>query len=53
VDWLEPFLRRAMNRKAKRWGNAKASAHDEGTIFLDYLSDRLMVRLSLLVVGGC
>jgi hypothetical protein len=41
MDWLEPLVRRAMDRKAKRMeGDAKTSAHDEDTVFLDYLSDR-------------
>ena len=41
MDWLEPLVRQAMDRKAKRMeGDAKTSAHDEDTVFLDYLSDR-------------
>jgi hypothetical protein len=41
MDWLEPLVKRAMDRKAKRVeGDAKVSLHDDDTIFLDYLSDR-------------
>ena len=57
MDWLEPLVRRAMDRKAKRMeGDAKVSTHDEDTVFLDYLSDRTdgasLFSSSLLVVGG-
>ena len=41
MDWLEPLVRQAMDRKAKRIeGDAKVSSHDDDTVFLDYLSDR-------------
>ncbi|KAH8983624.1 cytochrome P450 monooxygenase CYP63 [Lactarius akahatsu] len=43
MDWLEPLVKEAINRKAKRReanGDAKVSARDEDTVFLDYLADR-------------
>ncbi|KAI0298782.1 cytochrome P450 [Multifurca ochricompacta] len=43
MDWLEPLVREAISRKAKRRvanGEAKVSARDEDTVFLDYLADR-------------
>ena len=43
MDWLEPLVREAINRKVKRReanGDAKVSARDEETVFLDYLADR-------------
>ena len=44
MDWLEPLVRRALDRKAKRMeasgGGAKVSSHDDETVFLDYLTDR-------------
>jgi len=41
MDWLEPIVKRAMDRTAKRVeGDAKVSSHDDDTVFLDYLSDR-------------
>jgi cytochrome P450 len=43
MDWLEPLVKEALNRKAKRreaHGDAKVSARDEDTVFLDYLADR-------------
>ena len=41
MDWLEPLVKEALNRKAKRKeANAKASSRDEDTVFLDYLADR-------------
>jgi hypothetical protein len=55
MDWLEPLVRQAMDRKAKRMeGDTKVSSHDEDTVFLDYLSDRTdgTSSFSLLVVGG-
>jgi cytochrome P450 len=43
MDWLEPHVRRALERKAKRKevnGDAVVSARDDETVFLDYLADR-------------
>jgi hypothetical protein len=44
MDWLEPLVRRALDRKAKRMeasaGDAKVSTRDEDTVFLDYLADQ-------------
>ena len=43
MDWLEPLVKEAISRKAKRReanGDAKVSARDEDTVFLDYLADR-------------
>jgi hypothetical protein len=44
MDWLEPLVRRALERKAKRmeasWGDAKVSSRDDETVFLDYLADQ-------------
>ena len=44
MDWLEPLVRRALDRKTKRmeasWGDAKVSSRDEETVFLDYLADQ-------------
>lgn len=44
MDWLEPLVKEAINRKAKRreanGDAAKVSARDEDTVFLDYLADR-------------
>jgi len=43
MDWLEPLVREAINRKAKRreaHGDAKVSPRDEHTVFLEYLADR-------------
>jgi hypothetical protein len=44
MDWLEPLVRRALDRKTKRmeasWGNAKVSSRDDETVFLDYLADQ-------------
>jgi hypothetical protein len=43
MDWLEPHVRRALDRKAKRKeanGDAVVSARDDDTVFLDYLADR-------------
>ncbi|KAF8472289.1 cytochrome P450 monooxygenase CYP63 [Russula ochroleuca] len=44
MDWLEPLVRQALDRKAKRveasGGDAKVSSHDDETVFLDYLTDR-------------
>jgi hypothetical protein len=44
MDWLEPLVRRALDRKVKRMeasgGDAKVSSHDDETVFLDYLTDR-------------
>ncbi|KAH9979194.1 cytochrome P450 monooxygenase CYP63 [Russula compacta] len=43
MDWLQPLVREALDRKAKRKegnGDAKVSTHDDETVFLDYLADR-------------
>lgn len=44
MDWLEPHVRRALYRKAKRreakGDDALVSARDDETVFLDYLADR-------------
>jgi hypothetical protein len=44
MDWLEPLVRRALDRKTKRmeaiWGDAKVSSRDDETVFLDYLADQ-------------
>jgi hypothetical protein len=44
MDWLEPLVRRALDRKAKRLeasaGDAKVSTRDDDTVFLDYLADQ-------------
>jgi len=43
MDWLEPLVTRAMDRKAKRReakGDSVVSARDDETVFLDYLADR-------------
>lgn len=43
MDWLEPLVAQAMDRKAKRReakGDAVVSARDDETVFLDYLADR-------------
>ncbi|KAN0123146.1 cytochrome P450 monooxygenase CYP63 [Russula decolorans] len=44
MDWLEPLVRRALDRKRKRmeaaWGDAKVSSRDDETVFLDYLADQ-------------
>ena len=44
MDWLEPLVRRALDRKTKRmeasWGEAKVSSRDDETVFLDYLADQ-------------
>jgi hypothetical protein len=43
MDWLEPLVMRALDRKTKRmeasWGEAKVSSRDDETVFLDYLAD--------------
>jgi hypothetical protein len=59
MDWLEPLVRQALDRKAKRveasGGDAKVSSHDDETVFLDYLTDRsdgMSRKFLLLVVGG-
>jgi hypothetical protein len=43
MDWLEPHVRQALERKAKRKeasGDAVVNARDDDTVFLDYLADR-------------
>jgi len=44
MDWLEPLVKEAISRKAKRreakGDDVKVSARDEDTVFLDYLADR-------------
>jgi hypothetical protein len=43
MDWLEPHVRRALDRKAKRREakeDAVVNARDDETVFLDYLADR-------------
>ncbi len=44
MDWLEPLVREALDRKSKRmeasWGDAKVSSRNEETVFLDYLADQ-------------
>ncbi|KAI0271299.1 cytochrome P450 [Gloeopeniophorella convolvens] len=41
MDWLEPLVRTAIARKEKRKeADAKVSARDEETVFLDYLADK-------------
>ncbi len=60
MDWLEPLVREALDRKSKRmeasWGDAKVSSRNEATVFLDYLADQTdgahTFFLLLLVVGG-
>jgi hypothetical protein len=50
MDWLEPLVKEAINRKVKRRETngdaAKVSARDEDTVFLDYLADRTDGRVS-------
>jgi len=57
MDWLEPLVRRALDRKAKRmetsWGDAKVSLHDEETVFLDYLADQSDGTHSSFSPRGC
>ncbi|KAH9963632.1 cytochrome P450 monooxygenase CYP63 [Russula dissimulans] len=43
MDWLEPLVRQALSRKAKRReanGDAKMSTRDDDAVFLDYLADQ-------------
>ena len=43
MDWLEPLVRQALSRKAKRReanGDAKISTRDDDAVFLDYLADQ-------------
>ncbi|KAI0294197.1 cytochrome P450 monooxygenase CYP63 [Russula brevipes] len=43
MSWLEPLVREALSRKAKRReanGDTKVSTRDDDAVFLDYLADR-------------
>ncbi|KAI9454183.1 cytochrome P450 monooxygenase CYP63 [Russula earlei] len=43
MDWLEPLVRQALSRKAKRReanADAKISIRDDDSVFLDYLADQ-------------
>lgn len=59
MDWLEPLVKEAINRKAKRreangGAAAKVSARDEDTVFLDYLADRTDGNIVFITwLAGC
>jgi len=43
MDWLEPHVRQALDRKTRRREANKdtvVSAHDDETLFVDYLADQ-------------